>query len=446
MTLPPELIASLRGVPGFDEEAFLAVHERGEPPVSIRLNPAKAGFLPDVPQRPVPWCDTGRYLSSRPSFITDPAWHAGRYYVQEASSMFVEQAFRQQAPGALRVLDACAAPGGKSTHLQSLIGPGGLLVSNEVIRTRVGILSENLQRWGGSNGVVTSADPREFAGLPGFFDVVLVDAPCSGSGLFRREPEAIREWSPEQVELCGARQQRILSDLSGALTEGGLLIYSTCAFSPREDEVVVDWLVEQLGFEALPLALDPVWGVVESGKYGYRFYPNRLEGEGLFLACLRKRNGVSSSYRGTFRPGVSLLGKREKELVAPWVASPDDYTYLLTGETVRVLPSGLTADIAHLSSVLPVREAGVAIGQIMRKDVVPDPALALSSILSTGIPRVALDLEQALAFLRKEELSLDDAPKGWALVTHGGYGLGWVKVLEGRINNYYPKQWRVLKK
>jgi 16S rRNA C967 or C1407 C5-methylase (RsmB/RsmF family)/NOL1/NOP2/fmu family ribosome biogenesis protein len=443
MTLPSELIASLRGLPGFDEEAFLAVHAQGDPPVSIRLNPAK-GF--SCEGLPVPWCATGHYLSTRPSFITDPAWHAGRYYVQEASSMFVEQAFLQHAPGATRVLDACAAPGGKSTHLQALMGPGSLLVSNEVIRTRVGILSENLQRWGGSNTVVTSADPREFSGLNGFFDLVLVDAPCSGSGLFRREPEAIKEWSPEQVELCGARQQRILSDLSGTLMDGGLLIYSTCAYSPREDEKMVDWLVDAQGFEALPLVLHPSWGVVESGKYGYRFYPHRLEGEGLFLACLRKRGGVSTAYRGSFRAGVGLLGKKDKELVSPWVASPDAYTYLLTGETVRALPSALATDIAHVSSVLPVREAGVAVGQLMRKELVPDPALALSSLLSPGVARVALDDAQALAYLRKDELRLEGAPRGWALVTHDGSGIGWVKVLEGRVNNYYPKQWRVLKR
>lgn len=453
MTLPVALIESLRGLPGFDEAAFVSVHERGEAPVSVRLNPAKPGYDPAVASSPglepasarvVPWCPAGRYLNERPSFILDPSWHTGRYYVQEASSMFVEQAFRQHAGEmrAPRVLDACAAPGGKSTHLQALAGDG-LLVSNEVIRTRVGILSENMQRWGGDNVVVTSADPRAFGAAAGCFDVILVDAPCSGSGLFRREPEAIREWSPELVELCGGRQQRILSDLWGALREGGLLIYSTCSYSRKENEAIVEWLMNTYSAESLPLALDPSWGVVASGG-GYRFYPYLLEGEGLFMACLRKP-GLSRAGARSLRP-ASFLSRREAEPARTWLSSPDDYDYLLTGETIRALPAALASDMVWLSSILPVREAGVAVGQPTRKELVPDPALALSRLVGPGVSRLALTLEQALAYVRKDDLRIEGAPQGWALVTFEGYGLGWVKVLPGRINNYWPKPWRVLKR
>lgn len=444
MTLPVALIESLRGLPGFDEAAFVAVHERGEAPVSVRVNPAKGGASPEGP-RVVPWCPAGRYLASRPSFILDPSWHAGRYYVQEASSMFVEQAFRQHGGGvpSPRVLDACAAPGGKSTHLQALVGDG-LLVSNEVIRARVGILSENMQRWGGDNVVVTSADPRALGAAAAFFDVVLVDAPCSGSGLFRREPEAIREWSPELVEMCGQRQQRILADLWCSLKEGGLLIYSTCSYSFRENEAIVDWLTRQFAAEPLPVKLDPAWGIVASGKSGYRFYPYLLEGEGLFMACLRKTGAVGPASR-SLRP-ASFLSRREAEPARAWLSSPDDYDYLLTGETIRALPAALAADMAWLGSVLPVREAGVAVGQPTRKELVPDPALALSSLVGSPAPRLELTLEQALAYLRKDDLRIEGAPQGWALVTYEGHGLGWVKVLPGRINNYWPKPWRVLKR
>lgn len=463
MPLPAELIASLRGAPGFEEEAFLSVHEQGAAPVSVRLNPAKGDpargeLLPSAARSRVPWCSPGWYLASRPSFILDPAWHAGLYYVQEASSMFVEQAFRQHTGvPAPRVLDACAAPGGKSTHLQTLIGDG-LLVSNEVIRTRVGVLSENLQRWGGANVLVSAADPRDFGALAGFFDIILVDAPCSGSGLFRREPEAVREWSLQQVELCGGRQQRILSDLWGSLKEGGLLIYSTCSYSPRENEVILDWLSATYAVESMPLALEPEWGVVESrapgsGAYGYRFYPNKLEGEGLFMACLRKRGAAagspaSSRSRASANPrgGASVLGSREVESIRPWIAAPDDYIYLLTGETVRAIPAMLAEDVALLSAVLPVRQAGIAVGQPIRRELIPDPALALSLLTSENVPRLELTQEQALDYVRKDELRLEGAPRGWALVTYGRHGLGWVKVLEGRINNYYPKPWRVMKK
>lgn len=453
MLLPAELIASLRGLPGFDEQAFLMVHGEGKAPVSVRVNPAKGAKAPGLALRPVPWCPSGWYLSSRPSFITEPAWHAGLYYVQEASSMFLEQVFSQHAASvaAPRVLDACAAPGGKSTHLQSLMGRDGLLVSNEVIRTRVGVLSENLQRWGGANVVVSAADPRAFGHLPGYFDVVLVDAPCSGSGLFRREPEAVREWSPEQVALCGARQHRILGDLLGALKEGGLLIYSTCSYSPRENEDVLDWLCGAYTLESLPLAIDPAWGIVEtragvSGAFGYRFYPHRLEGEGLFMACLRKTGGAAAGVRASGRTGVSFLGSRDTELVRPWLRSPDDMACFQVGETLRAVPAALSADIAYLSTVLPIREAGIAVGQPMRKELIPDPSLALSLQVSDAVPRLELFHAQALDYVRKDELRLEGAPRGWALVTYEGHGLGWVKVLEGRINNYYPKQWRVLKR
>jgi len=454
MVLPSAFIASLRELPGFDEAAFLDVHNQGVFPTSIRHNPRKAGQSVGFgASHPVPWCASGRYLSSRPSFITDPAWHTGQYYVQEASSMFLEQAYLQHAAGfeAPRVLDACAAPGGKSTHLRALMGDSGLLVSNEVIRTRVGILSENMQRWGGAGVLVSSADPRSFGTLSDFFDVMLVDAPCSGSGLFRREPEAVKEWSPEQVELCGARQQRILGELWRSLKEGGLLLYSTCSYSPRENEDILDWVCGTLGAESLALSPDPGWGIVEtraplSGAFGYRFYPHRLEGEGLFMAVLRKTGGAAVPAKRTAVQGLVPLGHREADLVKPWINEGDRYMYARLGESIRAIPEAVAEDMALIAAALPVREAGVALGQLMRRELIPDQALALSGLLSSVVPTLALSRQEALDYVRKDELRLEGAPKGWALVTYEGQGLGWVKVLEGRINNYYPKAWRVLKR
>lgn len=447
------------------------------PPATSAVTPLEERqrmIAPAVDWSKVPWAADGWYLSSRPSFITDPAWHAGLYYVQEASSMFLEQVFSQHVGGAaggatagvngaagpLRVLDACAAPGGKSTHLQALIGSDGLLVSNEVIRTRVSILSENLQRWGAGNTIVTQNDPRDFAGLPGFFDVLLVDAPCSGSGLFRREPEAIGEWSPSLVQLCSQRQERILSDLWGSLREGGVLIYSTCSYSVGEDEQILDWLSRSFAVESLRLDIDEQWGVVEArgGAYGYRFYPNRLAGEGFFIAVFRKKGdspaaagygGPSRSHRAgphQRRPGGEPLGKGIAEGLTPWLQNPERYHLFQTGETIRALPMGFSEDLVRLSAVLNVREAGVTLGEWMRNGLVPDQGLAMSGLLSPDIPRLELTREEGLAYVRKDELRLEGLPQGWVLVTYGGYGLGWVKVLAGRINNYYPKHWRVLKR
>jgi 16S rRNA C967 or C1407 C5-methylase (RsmB/RsmF family) len=254
------------------------VHDAAVGITSVRVNPAKLE-IPVFPNfQPVSWSRYGWYLQSRPSFTFDPLFHAGCYYVQEASSMFLEQALKQCADVSkkLRVLDLCASPGGKSTHLQSLLSTDSLLVSNEVIRNRAAVLKQNIIKWGTANVVVTNNDPMHFGRLEGFFDVMVIDAPCSGSGLFRRDETAIQEWSPDNVQLCYGRQQRILSDAMPALKEGGILIYSTCSYSRLEDEQIMDWLVEEWGMESLSLQLQEDWNIVTSETplaTGYRFYP-----------------------------------------------------------------------------------------------------------------------------------------------------------------------------
>ncbi|RYZ18668.1 MAG: RsmB/NOP family class I SAM-dependent RNA methyltransferase, partial [Chitinophagaceae bacterium] len=263
MKLPVALLESLEDVPGFDRQAFIAVHEEPAVPTSIRINPLKfseAELSTPIPNSPfatqltkVPWAYNGFYLSQRPSFTFDPLFHAGCYYVQEASSMFLEQAFTQllDLSQPIKVLDLCASPGGKSTHIQSLISGDSLLVSNEVIKTRSIVLTDTIIRWGCTNVFVTNNDPRAFQKLPGYFDTMVVDAPCSGSGLFRKDESAIDEWSLNNVELCSQRQQRILADALPALKEDGLLVYSTCSYSLKEDEEIMDWLVEEMAMENL---------------------------------------------------------------------------------------------------------------------------------------------------------------------------------------------------
>src|SRR5579872_4697787 len=275
MSLPEDLLASLEGLPGFDRKAFEAVHRDGPAVTSIRLNPGKIAGLEKVEgaagAEPVPWSSFGFYLVRRPSFTFDPVFHAGAYYVQEAYGMFLEQALRQtvdlSAP--LRVLDLCAAPGGPSTLLQSLLSADSLLVSNEVIRSRVPTLEENIVKWGCFNTVVTSSDPADLGRMANYFDVIVVDAPCSGSGLFRRDPAAAMEWSPDNVRLCHQRQQRILADCWPALRKDGVLIYSTCSYSWAENEDIVDWTAGELGATSLPLRLREEWKIVETtGREG----------------------------------------------------------------------------------------------------------------------------------------------------------------------------------
>jgi 16S rRNA C967 or C1407 C5-methylase (RsmB/RsmF family)/NOL1/NOP2/fmu family ribosome biogenesis protein len=443
--LPESLLKSLEGLPGYERGPFVAVHESGAQVSSVRFNPAKPVANTGLPlSGRIPWSRYGHYLQQRPSFTFDPLFHAGTYYVQEASSMFVEQALIQHADLSqpLKVLDLCAAPGGKSTHLQSLISPDSLLVSNEVIRARAAILSENLTKWGAANAIVSSNDPAHFARLEGFFDVIVIDAPCSGSGLFRRDPEAVAEWSPANVQLCQGRQQRILADVWPALKEGGLLVYSTCSYSAEEDEFILDWLCDTFSVASLAVQR-PDEGIVEiqspKGAYGYRFYPDKIKGEGFFLAAFRKGEPASAPRHKTKAP--EMLSAKESAALQKWV---DGYgmKFLRHGGRVFMLPEALVADLAILQSALYIQQAGTTIGEPIRDKLVPDHALAMSPRFAPEVPRTELDHENAIRFLQRQDFSLD-TQKGWQLVTRAGQPLGWINALPNRLNNYYPREWRI---
>lgn len=364
--------------------------------------------------------------------------------------MFVEQALRASVDLTqdLKVLDLCAAPGGKSTLLQSLISEGSILVANEVIKPRAAVLADNLTKWGSANVVVTNNDPRDFSRLPGYFDVMVIDAPCSGSGLFRREPELIPEWSLENVALCSQRQQRILADVLPALKEGGILIYSTCSFSREEDEQIMDWLLGNFEMENIPVPLQESWHIVPafSGEHngaGYRFYPDQLEGEGFFISCFRKKSGEAG--RKFKEQKNTFLTAKEAGKMANWIAGPEQYEYLLHQEEVMVLPKNLAKDISLLQQQLYIRKAGVKAGQLGQKELIPDHQLAASTLVSANIPGVNLSLQEALLYLRKEDPGITTDVKGWALMRYEDMNLGWAKMLPNRMNNYYPKELRILK-
>jgi 16S rRNA C967 or C1407 C5-methylase (RsmB/RsmF family)/NOL1/NOP2/fmu family ribosome biogenesis protein len=451
MQLPLDLITSLRDAPGFDERKFLAVHQLRESITSVRFNPVKkSNALQDYVDQKVPWSTHGFYLSSRPFFTFDPLLHAGAYYVQEASSMFLEQAIRQTTPlnDEIKVLDLCAAPGGKSTLVQSMLNESSLLVSNEVIRARVNVLAENLTKWGYPNIVVTNNDAKDFQRLPGYFDLMIVDAPCSGSGLFRREVEAVKEWSLANVELCSQRQQRIIADALPALKDNGILIYSTCSYSVDEDEAISDWLVQDQNMEPISLSVDPSWNIVESGSTktqarGYRFYPDKLKGEGFYLACFRKK--ADESYKVQRGEKLMLPSKTETQIISGFLAKPEEMFLWKLSDRLLSIPLQFQEDIKLLISRMYIRKAGISIGKIAGKDLVPDHELALSVIASKEIPSISLKNEIALQYLRREEVKVETELKGWVLAEYEGIPLGWMKVLANRVNNYYPREWRILK-
>jgi 16S rRNA C967 or C1407 C5-methylase (RsmB/RsmF family)/NOL1/NOP2/fmu family ribosome biogenesis protein len=453
--LPDKLLVSLKNIPGFDETSFKAVHASGDQVTSVRINPKKIqqadieilapGFNSALTQ--IPWCAYGYYINERPSFTLDPLIHAGAYYVQEASSMFLwhilESVVNRQDHSV--VLDLCAAPGGKSTLLSSFFA-NGLVVSNEVIKSRVNILQENITKWGNENVIVTNNDSKDFTRLDSFFNVIVADVPCSGSGLFRKDPSAIDEWSVDNVNLCCQRQQRILADIIPSLKENGILIYSTCSYSKEEDEEILDWIVDEFHLQPLQVSVPAEWNIIESASlknnaFGYRFFPDKVKGEGFFIAAFKQLNEVKESRKK--EANLSLATAKEIELLKEYIQIPEVISVFKHADIFNLFPSAFLAALKILSNNLYIKLAGVSAGSFKGKSFVPEHSLALSNF-PLSFTKVYLDKAQALSYLRKQEIKIT-APAGWCLVTYNNIGLGWIKNLSNRINNYYPSEWRILK-
>lgn len=451
MQLPKALLASLINAKGFDYPAFEQVHISGEQVTSVRINPLKAtNACTNIKVAgDIPWCPHGRYLTERPSFTFDPLFHAGAYYVQEASSMFIWSVLEQVIgkAGKQKVLDLCAAPGGKSSLLASYF-EDGLLVANEVIKTRAAVLVENITKWGTANTVVTNNDPAHFQALPGFFDVMLVDAPCSGSGLFRKDPGAIATWSEDNVQLCSQRQQRILADVLPSLKEDGILIYSTCSYSAEENETIADWLVEEMNMENITLQVPPSWGIVttESPVHkaeGYRFYPDKVKGEGFFITVFKQKKERAESRR-LKEQQLLMASKSESALVGNMISLPAGALLFKQAEYIRCIAQEWLTDLKILAAHLYIKKAGTEIGSVKGQDLIPSHELALSLLPLDRFPVIDLSKEEALQYLRRQEFQVN-ATKGWKLIRYEQLPLGWAKVLPNRINNYYPVEWRILK-
>ena len=447
---PADFVEKMQLLMNNESEQFFEALET-TPPVSIRLNPTKP--VPDFQDMElVKWCSNGRYFEERPLFTADPLIHAGAYYVQEASSMFITEILKQKADlnKPLKVLDLCAAPGGKSTLLASILPKDSLLVSNEVIRSRVNILEENLTKWGYPNIIITSNDSAHFAGLNGFFDIVVVDAPCSGEGLFRKDKNAVNEWSRNNVQLCERRQKRILEDAAPLLAEDGLLIYSTCTYEPAENEENLVKLLQNHSLKSLQLLLNQDWNIQETitsdtGEliYGYRFYPHKVKGEGFFTAVLQNNNDASAPAIPK-KSKIEMADRKAIELVSKLIEDASAFNFFIHNKEIFAFPAAHMGHLRLVAQHLNIRLAGVAVGRIAGNDVIPSHALALSTIISKKVPSVELDLKQAQQYLKKQEILPENIQQGWVLVKYKGLNLGWIKSLKNRVNNYYPKEWRIL--
>lgn len=443
--LPEKFEESIRKKLGDQFPAFVSSLQE-PPPVSIRINPFKNNHYPAL--HSVPWSQYGRYLPARPVFTLDPLFHAGSYYVQEASSMFLEQALKQSVNlnESLNVLDLCAAPGGKSTHLLSLLNEESLLVSNEVIRSRASILSENIQKWGYSNAIVTNNDPKDFQHLKGFFDVIVIDAPCSGEGLFRKDPEAIQEWSAENVQLCSNRQKRIVADVWDALRENGILIYCTCTYNESENEENLKWLQENYQVEFLKLTTDASWGIEEvacNKIFAYRFFPHQAKGEGFFISVIRK-NEPTASIRLKSKKSLGTPLKKIQETLQGWISVASPVTFFQFNDLLFYTPSSKASEIEFLLQQLRILYAGTNLAALKHDKLVPDHALALSIQLNkNAFTTVDISQTEAIKYLRKDVIHLNDMAIGHCLLTFENHPLGWANVLSNRVNNMYPSDWRI---
>lgn len=450
--------------------------------VSIRLNPFKSGNT-DIQGCKVPWSEYGRFLKDRPAFTLDPLFHAGAYYVQDSSSMFVGHIFREvlkkyfrNKDGIIRVLDLCAAPGGKTTDicasLREFCGDSFLLVSNEVMKNRASVLADNIALWGDPNVAASSDDPSAFSGLAGFFDIIVADVPCSGEGMFRKDEDALAQWSEDNVALCAARQKRIIADVWQALAPGGILIYSTCTFNKSENDDNVAWITRE--FNAERVCLENIATeytdsegissrIIRTGQ-GFSLVPGLVRGEGQYCSAVKKpeetgnpagkqrdqaKKKSDNSLNTRNLPGSGKLSDIRKASDIRKISDirkllDTDVEILTKGDIIKAIPGKIAPDLGFIASKLHIIASGCAVGRMKGTDFVPDADLALSIMLSdNAFLSIELDEPGALAFLHKDPIILKDAPKGYILLKHKGLPLGFVKNIGTRCNSLHPQNRRI---
>lgn len=421
MNLPKEFEIYTRKLFGEERYALFLKSLDQDSPTSIRLNTFKLkedeGISETLIPEQIPWCKEGYYLNERPNFTFDPLLHAGIYYVQEASSMFLSHVLRQLIKHPVTMLDLCAAPGGKTTCARTAIPDGSLQFSNEPIAKRAQILAENIQKFGHPDIVVTNNYPRDYKKTKLAFDVIVADVPCSGEGMFRKDTQAIEEWSLQNVEKCYQLQRSIITDIWDNLRPGGILVYSTCTFNAHENEENIAWILKHYDAELIEIPVEKEWNITSSlignplndgRKFPvYRFIPGLTKGEGLFMAIIRKAGDNKNLNNPNDIRSDKIVAEANKKL--------------------KVLVHGVKKNI----------EKG--------KNIIPDHSLALSIVGNKGkFPAIEIDYSTSINYLRHEAIVLPpDSPKGIVTLQYRGVPIGFAKNLGSRANNLYPQEWRI---
>ncbi len=444
LTLPEAFISNMQQLLGNDYDAFYKGFFM-DVQASVRLNTHKTSDA-FAQEEPVAWSPQGKLLSNKPSFITDPLFHTGAYIMQESSSQFLSHVMKQLLAGKTnqRVLDLCAAPGGKSTLIASLLDEDSLLVANETIKSRVKALEENIVRWGLPNVLVANSNPVDFAKTYQYFDVIAIDVPCSNEGMFMKNKTAIEEWTLNNVNICQARQRRIISNIYDALKPGGYLVYSTCTFNKQENEDNVLWMQSTFNLKSVPVQINSNWPIEGFVEHTYRFWPHKVKGEGMFLAVLQKPAGPSKEHRFPY------THKQDQRInsaeMALYLNCLEDFDISIEQDEIIAIQKKFAPEVSYLNHVLHLKKRGITVGTLAKNgSLVPDHQLSQSILINKNIPSVALTLTQAQQFLQKQNITITSDRLGWHLVTYNTLNLGWIKVLPNRVNNYLPNELRISK-
>ena len=452
IALPIAFTERMREQLGCEEAESLFAALETASPVAVRLNPAKSGgegVWSDG--EAIAWSKNGRKLKARPSFTLDTAFHAGAYYVQEAASQFIDYVIAGEELRGKRVLDMCSAPGGKTTIYSTAVGVEGLVVANEYVRSRANVLADNVRKWGMGNVLVTNNAPEHLSQFEGWFDLVAVDAPCSGEGMFRKEEVAREDWSDEAVKMCAARQLSIVREAWRSLRDGGLFIYSTCTFNDEEDEGVLNAFIEESGDVFVPsreIEIDENWGIV-TGNVGafqtFRFFPHKTDSEGLFVAVARKNESTPQRTPKSRKKVLQDVDKASRKELSRWLMEAENYAFAMAGDTIYAYHAEQYKAVQALSEGLTAIYSGVAMGQIFKGKLKPDWALSQYVGLNRDVVAIEeLDDERALDYLRKRDIAVGDMVEGINMVTHHGRALGFVKRVGARCNNLYPNSLKIM--
>lgn len=446
MQLNQLFIDEINGIlPSDEAKAMLDAIASSSPTTAVRFNEAK-GFKALTAMQSVPWCQSGIYLPERPQFTFDPMFHAGCYYVQDPSSMFIAHIIKSLINRPVKYLDLCAAPGGKTTAALQALPKGSIMISNEIMPQRAQILRENVIKWGADNCMVTCDNPKSIGTLVHEFDVIAADVPCSGEGMFRKDDDAVAQWSPVLVEQCAARQRAILQDIWPALKPGGLIIYSTCTYNTHENEEIVDFIINTLKATPISLSISDSWNIhpaISRNYPGYRFLPHLTKGEGLFMCVLQKDTDNTTDICADKPQKTKKANTSIPNEMLNWIEG--DYSLDANNEVINAVPNYIKVAVKDKYNKLHIiKHFGVELGTIKGKKAIPSHQLAMSpNINPTSFPMVGVDYKTAINYLRGQAIIID-APRGYVLLNYNGSTLGFVNNLGNRANNLYPKPWRII--